>query len=54
VVFPGVKTYRAYKNGVPANKTIKLQGKYVLGADAWKPYGNTEFKYLLVEVIVGQ
>lgn len=54
MVFPGVRTYRAYKKGVPENKTIKLQGTYVLEADAWKPYGNTEFKFLLIEVKVGQ
>lgn len=51
---PQEMVYHTTKNGAPANKAIKLQGTYVLEADAWKPYGNTEFKYLLVEVIAGQ
>lgn len=53
MVFPGVRDYRAYKKGAPANKTVKLEGTYILD-DAWKPYGDTEFKYLLQEVKVGQ
>lgn len=53
-VFPGVRVFHTYKKEVPVKEIVKLQGAYCLGEDAWKPYGDAGFKYLLLEVKIGQ